>query len=205
MKTKIWVFFWCFYDFRCIIFLAVSYRYKAWIVAKVEALESGMTVEAQAEEASASSAQAEPKPSAKKRPAQPATEPTANERAKQAKQTVVIEDEGEQWVRQKIAEAADAGKAGGAEYAAEAWASEAWTSEDQLAFEPSWLVALQKYKVDGEAQLQLALLRDVDWHAAAEVVWKLTKKGAWDNDLKNPSGFVNRCCTTKLKQLHEQW
>ena len=164
-----------------------------------------MTVEAQAEEASASSAQAEPKPSAKKRPAQPATEPTANERAKQAKQTVVIEDEGEQWVRQKIAEAADAGKAGGAEYAAEAWASEAWTSEDQLAFEPSWLVALQKYKVDGEAQLQLALLRDVDWHAAAEVVWKLTKKGAWDNDLKNPSGFVNRCCTTKLKQLHEQW
>ena len=224
MKTKIWV-FWCFYDFRCIIFLAVSYRYKAWIVAKVEALESGMTVEAQAEEASASSAQAEPKPSAKKRPAQPATEPTANERAKQAKQTVVIEDEGEQWVRQKIAEAADAGKAGGAEYAAEAWAaeaadagkaggaeyaaeawaSEAWTSEDQLAFEPSWLVALQKYKVDGEAQLQLALLRDVDWHAAAEVVWKLTKKGAWDNDLKNPSGFVNRCCTTKLKQLHEQW
>ena len=159
-----------------------------------------MTVEAQAEEASASSAQAEPKPSAKKRPAQPATEPTANQREKQAKQTVVIEDEGEQWVREKIAEAADAGEAGGTEYAAEAW-----TSEDQLAFEPSWRVALQKYKVDGEAQLQLALLRDVDWHAAAEVVWKLTKKGAWDNDLKNPSGFVNRCCTTKLKQLHEQW
>ena len=194
-------------------FLAVSYRYKAWIVAKVEALESGMTGEekAEAKEASASSAQAEPKPS-HKRAAQPASEPTASQRLKAAKQTVVIdEDESEQWVREKIAEAADAGKDD--QWTSEAWTSEdqlawtseAWTSEDQLAFEPSWRVAMQKFKVDGEAQLQLALLRDVDWHAAAEVVWKLTKKGAWDNDLKNPSGFVNRCCTTKLKQRHEQW
>ena len=178
-------------------FLAVSYRYKAWIVAKVEALESGMTGEekAEAKEASASSAQA-PKPS-HKRPAQPASEPTAIQRSKAAKLTA---GETDAWMQAKIAEAADAGEAVGAEVAAEAC-----TSEDQLAFEPSWRVALQKYKVDGDAQLQLALLREVDWHAAADVVWKLTKRGAWDNDLKNPSGFVNRCCTTKLKQRHEQW
>ena len=188
-------------------FLAVSYRYKAWIVAKVEALEAGMTVKEEANEASASSAQVEPKPS-QKRPAQPASEPTDSQRAKAAKQTA---SETDAWIQTKIAEAADEGKDD--QWTSEAWTSEdqlAWTSEactseDQLALEPSWRVAMQRYKVDGEAQLQLALLREVDWHAAAEVVWKLTKRGAWDNDLKNPSGFVNRCCTTKLKQLHEQW
>ena len=199
-------------------FLAVSYRYKAWIVAKVEALEAGMTVkeeagttvkkQAEAKEASASaSVKKQAKPS-HKRPAHPASEPTDSQRAKAAKQTA---SETDAWIQTKIAEAADEGKDD--QWTSEAWTSEdqlAWTSEactseDQLALEPSWRVAMQRYKVDGEAQLQLALLREVDWHAAAEVVWKLTKRGAWDNDLKNPSGFVNRCCTTKLKQLHEQW
>ena len=128
-------------------FLAVSYRYKAWIVAKVEALESGMT----AEEASASSAQAEPKPSTKKRPAQPANAPTDSQRAKAAKQTA---SETDAWIQTKIAEAADEGEDD--QWTSEAltsedqlaWTSEACTSEDQLALEPSWRVAMQRYKVD---------------------------------------------------------
>jgi hypothetical protein len=185
---------------------AVSYKYKTWIVAKIEAIESGMTCEDRSS-ASAPAGQSVPKPSVQKAkrpvqgPTQPDWEPPEHiaKQAKRGDQTVVIDDESEQWMQAKIAEAAaDAGEGGGAEAA-----SEANASENKLAFEPSWRVALQKYCVDDDAQLQLALLRDQNWHAAAEIVWKLTKKGAYDNDLKNPSGFVNRCCTTALKAM--QW
>jgi hypothetical protein len=168
-------------------------------------MESGMTCEDRSSAASAGPSVPKPSVPKRKMPTQPDHKPPEHivKQAKREGQPVVIQDDGEQWVQAKIAEAAaDAGdnRTGGAEAA-----SEAGASENKLAFEPSWLVALQKYRVDGDAQLQLALLRDANWNAAAEVVWKLTKKGAYDNDLKNPSGFVNRCCTTALKNMHEQW
>jgi hypothetical protein len=141
------------------------------------------------------------KPDPKKRPAQPSEKPPEHV-LKQAKldaassSSDTSHQEGDKWVQAKIAEAAaaDAGEKPKAD-----------APGNVFEFEPSWLVALDKYQVDGEARLQLALLRDSNWHAASEVVWKLTKKGAYDADLKNPSGFVNRCCTTAMKSHHEQW
>ena len=141
------------------------------------------------------------KPEAKKRPVQPSGKPPEHV-VKQAKLEAASDagdpsqQDGDNWVQAKIAEAAaaDAGET-----------PEAAEPDDVFEFEPSWLVALNKYEVDEEARLQLALLRDSNWQAASEVVWKLTKKGAYDADLKNPSGFVNRCCTTALKNHHEQW
>ena len=141
------------------------------------------------------------KSESKKRPAQPSVKPPEHV-LKQAKLEAASSSgdtshqEGDNWVQAKIAEAAaaDAGEKPTADAPGNAFE-----------FQPSWLVALDKYQVDGEARLQLALLRDSNWLAASEVVWKLTKKGAYDADLKNPSGFVNRCCTTALKSHHEQW
>jgi hypothetical protein len=173
---------------------AVSYKYKAWIVAKIEAMESGMEYDNRSSTTNA----AGPSVPTRKRPVGP-TEPdcappeSLQKQAKCGDQTINIEDDSDQWMQAKIAEAAADAKTAG----------DGGDGENKLAFEPSWLVALQKYGVDGDAQLQLALLRDQNWQAAAEIVWKLTKKGAYDNDLKNPSGFVNRCCTTAFKAM--QW
>lgn len=115
--------------------------------------------------------------------------------------------DGDGW-KAKTAEAADDGgewqEKGGGEWQ---WKEDGGggggvgESANKLAFPPSWLQALQKWGVDEDAQLQLALLRDADWYAAAECVWKLTKKGAHSDELRNPSSFVNRCCTSALKNL----
>ena len=113
--------------------------------------------------------------------------------------------EGDGW-KAKTAEAADDGgewqeKGGGEWQWKEDGGGGVGESANKLAFPPSWQQALQKWGVDEDAQLQLALLRDADWYAAAECVWKLTKKGAHSDELRNPSSFVNRCCTSALKTL----
>lgn len=136
-------------------------------------------------------------------PKQPAEKPpdhlqTKDKHQDKNKIKIVIKNEDNDWIKAKIAEAvkhdeANAGDDGGRQCGGD--------DANKFGFEPSWQMALKKYDVDGEAQLQLALLRDMNWYAAAEIVWKLTKKGAYDDDLRNPSGFVNRCCTTAFKNL----
>jgi len=72
-------------------------------------------------------------------------------------------------------------------------------------FDNSWQAALDRYEIDDQARLQLALLRDLDYHAAAECLWKTTKRAAWNGDggLQNPSGFLNRACTNAFKALND--
>jgi hypothetical protein len=126
--------------------------------------------------------------------------PPANKRQGKNKINVKVKD-GDQWMQAKIAEAADDddGGHGGDDDSGE-WHDDG-DGANELGFEKSWQMALQQYKVDKAAQLQLALLRDQDWYAASDVVWKLTKKGSYDDELKNPSGFVNRCCTMAVKNM----
>jgi len=133
-------------------------------------------------------------------PAGPPPKPPANKRQDKTKITVQNKD-GYQWMQAKIAEAADDddGGHGGDDDSGE-WHDDG-DGANELGFEKSWQMALQQYKVDKAAQLQLAVLRDQDWYAASDVVWKLTKKGSYDDELKNPSGFVNRCCTTAFKNV----
>jgi hypothetical protein len=132
-------------------------------------------------------------------PAEAPPKPPANKR--QDKNKITVKDKGgDQWMQAKIAEAVDDGHDGGYDNSGD-WHDDGKGEANELGFEKSWQMALQQYKVDKAAQLQLALLRDQDWYAASDVVWKLTKKGSYDDELKNPSGFVNRCCTTAFKNV----
>ena len=150
-------------------------------------------------------ADAMPKPTIRMVPTPPDGAPPdhlhTNEKHQTRNKITVKEEDKDQWMQAKIAEAATAdseaaaGDGGGRQYAGE--------GANQFGFEPSWQMAIQQYGVDSAAQLQLALLRDRNWYAAADIVWKLTKKGEYDDELRNPSGFVNRCCTTAHKNL--QW
>ena len=125
--------------------------------------------------------------------------PPANKR--KDKNTINLKDkDGDQWMHAKITEAVDDGHDGGYDNSGD-WHDDGKGEANELGFEKSWQMALQQYKVDKAAQLQLAVLRDQDWYAASDVVWKLTKKGSYDDELKNPSGFVNRCCTMAVKNM----
>ena len=198
------------------------------MVEKVEAMESGMTMPNRSstidEDApsdskrsrkmspspksmpSGSVADEMPKPTSRLEPKQPDGEPPIHLQTKEKHQDrnkiTVKDDDNDQWMQAKIAEAATedseatAGDSGGRQYGGE--------GANQFNFEPSWQMAIQQYGVDSAAQMQLALLRDRSWYAAADVVWKLTKKGDYDDELRNPGGFVNRCCTTAHKNL-QQW
>lgn len=187
------------------------------MVDKVEAMESGMALPDPSSDAkrakSAQTAKAKVRPagsvadavstsSSSVGPRPPAEEPPKYLQNKRRHDDMNktddkhSDDEGH-WMQSKITEAVaqarEANAVGGGGQHGDA--------ANKLGFEPSWQMALQQYHVDSEAQLQLALLRDRDWCAAADIVWKLTKKGSYDDELKNPSGFVNRCCTTAFKNL----
>jgi len=160
--------------------------------------------------------------------------PPTNKRKDIENTTNLKDNDGEQWVQAKIAEAvedwhdgdwhgdnSDGWRDGGYDNSGDGhdggydnsgdWRDDGgyddWFDEThdakEFGFSKAWQMALQQYNVDKAAQLQLALLRDHDWYAASDVVWKLTKKGSYDDELKNPSGFVNRCCTTAFKNA--QW
>jgi hypothetical protein len=136
-----------------------------------------------------------------RQPAEAPPTPPANKR--KDTNTIDVKDKDcDQWMQAKIAEAADDDDDGhGGDDDSGDWHDDGKGEANELGFEKSWQMALQQYKVDKAAQLQLAVLRDQDWYAASDVVWKLTKKGSYDDELKNPSGFVNRCCTTAFKNV----
>ena len=220
------------------------YKYKAWIVEKIEDIEAGMavpTIDMEAE--THDTKRRKMPPTAKARPTgsvadiesswgpkPPSEEPPKpkppsgappkppGKKRKDIKNTTNLEGtDGEEWMQSKIAEAADDWHDGaeavddwhGGAKDVDGWRDggyDDWFDEThdakEFGFPRSWQMALQQFNVDKAAQLQLALLRDHDWYAASDVVWKLTKKGSYDDELKNPSGFVNRCCTTAFKNVN---
>ena len=135
-----------------------------------------------------------------KPPSEAPPKPPAKKRKDNEITTNLVGNAGDQWMQAKIAEAVDNSGDWHDDNSGD-WHDDGNGEANELGFEKSWQMALQQFKVDKAAQLQLALLRDHDWYAASEVVWKLTKKGSYDDDLKNPSGFVNRCCTTAFKNV----
>lgn len=159
---------------------------------------------------SGSAGDVDPKPSARK-PTEPDQAPPEHmqtkDKTKDKNKISVKVDDQDQWIQDKIAEASTAAPAaddGDGDDGRQKVGDETPKVGDgapNFGFEPSWNMAIEKYGIDTDAQMQLALLRDIDWYAAAEIVWKLTKKAAYDDELRNPSGFVNRCCTTARKNL----
>ena len=63
----------------------------------------------------------------------------------------------------------------------------------------AWLPILKRREVDADATEQLVLLAQLDFAAASEIAFKLTK--GRENEIQNPSAFVSKCVSAARKEL----